>query len=172
MGWKNGREWGRGFSAESKEREGEERKREVLRFIELHKASNTGRGPNREGCDDVKTKLNDRHEINPRVRRYDASGAMRRFQYDADNSLEAHNVLKDDGFTRAIKRDAPRDDSSEGSSKDGKMAKSKRVKEDTDYEEDKKLMPEGEPEGKQKRLRKDITSSPTDSRKEVALTSR
>ncbi|KAL8115733.1 hypothetical protein AgCh_022290 [Apium graveolens] len=30
MGWKNGREWGRGFSAESKEREGEERKREVV----------------------------------------------------------------------------------------------------------------------------------------------
>ncbi|KAL8089472.1 hypothetical protein AgCh_039079 [Apium graveolens] len=28
MGWKNGRDWGRGFSAESKEREGEERKRE------------------------------------------------------------------------------------------------------------------------------------------------
>ena len=29
MRWKNGREWERGFSAESKEREGEETKREV-----------------------------------------------------------------------------------------------------------------------------------------------
>ncbi|KAL8108294.1 hypothetical protein AgCh_024663 [Apium graveolens] len=33
------------------------------------------------------------------------------------------------------------------------MAKSKRVREDTDYEEDKKLMPEGEPEGQKEKLR-------------------
>ncbi|KAL8133030.1 hypothetical protein AgCh_008475 [Apium graveolens] len=41
--------------------------RRVLRFTELHKASNTGRGPNREGCDDEKMKLNDMHEIYHRV---------------------------------------------------------------------------------------------------------
>ncbi|KAL8095864.1 hypothetical protein AgCh_037009 [Apium graveolens] len=74
----------------------------------FQQASSTGRGPNREGSNDEKRKLDDRHEINHRVRRYDASGAVRRFRYDADNSLEARNVHKDDGFRRAIKRDAPR----------------------------------------------------------------
>ncbi|KAL8089090.1 hypothetical protein AgCh_038745 [Apium graveolens] len=147
----------------------------VLRFIELHKASNTGRGPNREGCDDEKMKLNDRHEINHRVRCYDATGTMRRFRYDADNSLEAHMFLKMmdlrvllkemhlglvlqkreskiSGSHRPLPKPIIQDDSSEGSSKDGKMAKSKRVREDTDYEEDKKLMPEGEPEGQKEKL--------------------
>lgn len=82
----------------------------------FQQASSTGRGPDLEGSDDEKRKhddRHDRHEINHRVRRYDASGAVRRFRYDTDNCLEARNVHKDDGFRRAIKRDTPRNGAGE-----------------------------------------------------------
>lgn len=79
----------------------------------FQQASSTGRGPDLEGSDDEKRKHDDRHEINHRVRRYDASGAVRRFRYDTDNCPEARNVHKDDGFRRAIKRDAPRNGAGE-----------------------------------------------------------
>lgn len=79
----------------------------------FQQASSTGRGPDLEGSDDEKRKHDDRHEINHRVRRYDASGAVRRFRYDADNCLEARNVHKDDGFRHSIKRDTPRNGAGE-----------------------------------------------------------
>ncbi|KAK1366077.1 Dentin sialophosphoprotein-like [Heracleum sosnowskyi] len=57
------------------------------------------------------------------------------------------------------------------SDKDGKKAKLERVQEYTDYEEEEKLS-EGEPEGKQKKLGKDIIDSPAESKREIGLTTR
>ncbi|KAK1398766.1 PAPA-1 domain-containing protein [Heracleum sosnowskyi] len=58
------------------------------------------------------------------------------------------------------------------SSKDGKMARPERVREDIDYDEEEKLVSEGEPDGKQKNLGKDIINSPAESKKEIGLTTR
>ncbi|XP_074368394.1 uncharacterized protein LOC141708589 isoform X2 [Apium graveolens] len=54
---------------------------------------------------------------------------------------------------------------------DGKKAKLDRVREDTDYEEE-KIMHEGEPECKQKRTGKDVINSPAESKKGIALSMR
>lgn len=79
----------------------------------FQQVSSTERGPDLEVSDDEKRKHDDRHEINHRVRRYDASGAVRRFRYDVGNCFEARNGHKDDGFTRAIKRETPRNGAGE-----------------------------------------------------------
>lgn len=55
---------------------------------------------------------------------------------------------------------------------DGKKAKSERGSQDTDYEEEEEVMSEAEPEGKKKKLAKDVTDSPAEGRKEIALTTR
>ncbi|XP_063935801.1 uncharacterized protein LOC108227261 isoform X2 [Daucus carota subsp. sativus] len=78
----------------------------------FQQVSSTGRGLDLEGSDIEKSKPDDRHEINHRVRRYDASGAVRRFRYDADNGFEARDGHKD-GFRRTIKRDSPKDGAGE-----------------------------------------------------------
>lgn len=90
------------------------------------------------------------------------------------------DVVEDSGTkersrTKVLKvgnHESAKDFDSSRSDNEGKKAKSERVREDMDYEEEEKLMPEGEPEGEQKRLGKDITDSPAERKKEIALTRR
>lgn len=82
------------------------------------------------------------------------------------------SVIKQRSLSRDLKSGNVKDFGPSKSGKDGKKAKLERGSPDTDYEEEEEVMSEGEPEGKKKKLAKDVTDSPAEGRKEIALTTR
>lgn len=79
--------------------------------------------------------------------------------------------IKQRSLSRDLKGENVKEFGPSKSGKDGKKAKSERGSQDTDYEEEEEVMSEPEPEGR-KKLAKDVTDSPVEGRKEIALTNR